>query len=118
VSQPSHAPVPEQAESTPAKSQRAGRSDRNGRAAVVIVAAGSGTRLGYGLPKALVPLAGRPLLAHAIDGALGSGVADRIVVVVPPGDTELTALCAGYAADGAHLTCVSGGATRNESVRA
>ena len=105
VSQPPHPPVPE-------------RSDRSGRAAVVIVAAGSGTRLGYGLPKALVPLAGRPLLAHAIDGALGSGVADRMVVVVPPGDTELTALCQRYAADGAHLSCVWGGATRNESVRA
>ncbi|GER22870.1 2-C-methyl-D-erythritol 4-phosphate cytidylyltransferase [Zafaria cholistanensis] len=102
MSQPPLSPVPE----------------RPGRAAVVIVAAGSGTRLGHGIPKALVPLAGRPLLAHAIDGALGSGVADRMVVVVPPGDTELTALCRGYAADGVHLACVFGGETRNESVRA
>ncbi|MBM3986080.1 MAG: 2-C-methyl-D-erythritol 4-phosphate cytidylyltransferase, partial [Planctomycetes bacterium] len=32
---------------------------------LVIVAAGSGQRLGAGRPKALVPLGGRPLLEHA-----------------------------------------------------
>ncbi|MET1034663.1 MAG: 2-C-methyl-D-erythritol 4-phosphate cytidylyltransferase, partial [Arthrobacter sp.] len=52
--------------------------------AVVVVAAGSGTRLGLGIPKALVPLGGRPLLAHALDGVIASGVATRIVVVLPP----------------------------------
>ena len=34
---------------------------------VVVVAAGSGTRLAAGLPKAFVPLRGRPLLGYAVD---------------------------------------------------
>ena len=41
---------------------------------VIVVAAGSGTRLGYGLPKAQVPLAGEPILAHALRGVLAAGV--------------------------------------------
>ena len=35
---------------------------------VVLTAAGSGTRLGCGMPKALVPVAGRPLLEWALKG--------------------------------------------------
>ncbi|MFB0834903.1 2-C-methyl-D-erythritol 4-phosphate cytidylyltransferase [Arthrobacter halodurans] len=88
-----------------------------GGTAVVVVAAGSGTRLGLGIPKALVPLGGRPLLAHALDGVIASGVATRIVVVLPPGDTELVGVCAGYAP--AHpIHTVTGGASRTASVRA
>lgn len=86
------------------------------RAAVVVVAAGAGTRLGHGIPKALVPLGGRPLLAHALDGVLESAVAERVVVVLPPGDTELAQVCAGYASRG--VVVVAGGDTRNGSVRA
>ena len=51
--------------------------------ALLIPAAGSGTRLGAGLPKAFVPLAGRTLLARAVDGAVRSGVVDTIVIAAP-----------------------------------
>ena len=121
--QPPHAapgPDPEPSAEPPARhsveSCQAESAAQDGAAAVVVVAAGSGTRLGHGIPKALVPLAGRPLLAHALDGVLASGVASRIVVVLPPGDTELARVCAGYADRG--VVAVDGGATRNESVRA
>src|SRR5690606_40354655 len=40
---------------------------------VVIVAAGSGSRLGAHRPKAFVELAGKILLQHALDGALAAG---------------------------------------------
>lgn len=90
--------------------------------AVVIVAAGSGTRLGYGLPKALVPLAGAPLLLHALRGSAGAGLAEQICVAVPAGDTELTALCRTFAeelgATAPDIAVVEGGATRADSVRA
>lgn len=81
--------------------------------AVLIVAAGSGSRLGAGIPKAAVEIAGKTLLEWAILGALTSGVAARLVVTVPPGDTQLTGICARYGA-----LAVPGGANRAESVTA
>ncbi|MGO1606641.1 2-C-methyl-D-erythritol 4-phosphate cytidylyltransferase [Brevibacterium sp. Mu109] len=50
---------------------------------LLIPAAGSGTRLAAGVPKAFVPLAGRSLLAHAVEGAVRSGVIDAIVIAAP-----------------------------------
>jgi 2-C-methyl-D-erythritol 4-phosphate cytidylyltransferase len=90
--------------------------------AVVIVAAGSGTRLGFGMPKALVPLSGAPLLLHALRGVVGAGVARQICVAVPARDSELGALCRTFAeefgVDAPVITVVEGGATRADSVRA
>lgn len=51
--------------------------------ALIIPAAGAGTRLGAGRPKAFVMLAGRTLLAHAVEGAVRSGVVDVIVIAAP-----------------------------------
>ncbi|MBJ7453975.1 MAG: 2-C-methyl-D-erythritol 4-phosphate cytidylyltransferase [Blastococcus sp.] len=81
-------------------------------AAAIVAAAGSGSRLGADLPKALVPLAGRPLVCRAVDALLDGGVAE-VVVVVPAAqraDFE-AALPAG-------VVIVDGGATRTASVRA
>lgn len=46
---------------------------------VVIAAAGMGTRLGLNLPKALVEVEGRPMIAHQLD--LLSDIEDVVVVV-------------------------------------
>ncbi len=51
-------------------------------AAAVILAAGLGTRMRSKLPKALHPIAGRPMLRHLL-AAVGE-VFDRVVVVVGP----------------------------------
>src|SRR5690242_13209584 len=48
---------------------------------VVILAAGQGKRMHSDLPKVLHPLAGRPLLAHAIEAAQGLEPASLTVVV-------------------------------------
>ncbi|MBM6401499.1 2-C-methyl-D-erythritol 4-phosphate cytidylyltransferase [Phycicoccus sonneratiae] len=50
---------------------------------VVVVAAGSGSRLGAAVPKAFVPLAGRPLLAWALDTVAGVPGVVSVVVVAP-----------------------------------
>ena len=65
--------------------------------AVIVVAAGSGQRLGYGMPKAKVPLGGDSILTHALRGVAAAGIAQQICVAVPPGDTELHALCEAFA---------------------
>jgi 2-C-methyl-D-erythritol 4-phosphate cytidylyltransferase len=82
------------------------------RAVGIVAAAGSGLRLGADLPKALVPLAGRPLVCWAVDTLRAGGV-DEVVVAVPAAEhAEFAAVLPG----GVRL--VDGGATRTASVRA
>lgn len=90
--------------------------------AVILVAAGSGQRLGYGMPKAAVPLGGEPILMHALRGIVASGIASQVCIALPAGDDGLRRLCDDFReelADGGPLvTIVDGGATRADSVRA
>jgi 2-C-methyl-D-erythritol 4-phosphate cytidylyltransferase len=82
------------------------------RAAGIVAAAGSGLRLGADLPKALVALAGRPLVCWAVESLRAGGV-EQIVVAVPP--AERAAFAAVLPAD---VVLVDGGVTRTASVRA
>ncbi|WP_259878901.1 bifunctional UDP-N-acetylglucosamine diphosphorylase/glucosamine-1-phosphate N-acetyltransferase GlmU [Brachybacterium muris] len=50
-------------------------------AAVIVLAAGAGTRMKSRTPKVLHPIGGRSLLGHAITAAEGTGPADLVVVV-------------------------------------
>jgi 2-C-methyl-D-erythritol 4-phosphate cytidylyltransferase len=79
--------------------------------AAVIVAAGSGERLGAGVPKALVPLHGRPLLKWALDAFACHPDIDSVVVVAPA-----DAVAAVRAAVNGLATVVAGGASRQRSV--
>jgi 2-C-methyl-D-erythritol 4-phosphate cytidylyltransferase len=84
--------------------------------AAVIVAAGSGERLGAGVPKALVPLAGEPLLIHAVRAFAAVEAVKTIVIVA--GLDHLDAVRAALPADLADRVdaCCAGGRTRAESV--
>ena len=62
--------------------------------AAIILAAGLGTRMRSRLPKALHPVAGRPMLAHLIASA--EEVFERIVVVVGPDMAALEEAAAPY----------------------
>jgi len=86
-----------------------------GRVAVVVVAAGSGTRLGAGQPKAFVPLRGRTLLERSLHAVRGMRHAVEVVVVAPDGLVEQAAALA-EAALGRPAVVVAGGATRQLSV--
>ncbi|MFD4961104.1 2-C-methyl-D-erythritol 4-phosphate cytidylyltransferase [Microbacterium sp. NPDC058389] len=89
------------------------------RVGIVVVAAGSGTRLGAGGPKAFVGIDRHSILRHALDGVFSAPTA-QVVIVAPDGregDARTEALAA--AGDRADLvTVVTGGATRQESVSA
>ena len=78
----------------------------------VVPAAGSGHRLGAGIAKAFVDLDGRTMLEHAVDGLLGSGVIERVVVAVPADRVAETSSSLGDRA-----TVVAGGPERADSVR-
>jgi bifunctional UDP-N-acetylglucosamine pyrophosphorylase/glucosamine-1-phosphate N-acetyltransferase len=64
-------------------------------ATAIILAAGFGTRMKSALPKAMHPIAGRPMLRHLL--ASCEAVFDRIVVVVGPDMHALAALAAPHA---------------------
>ncbi len=88
--------------------------------AVVVVAAGSGTRLAQGRPKAFVEVAGRSILERSLEAVFASSVPTHVVVVVPAAlvdeATVLVRGVAGVAAD--HVSVVVGGDSRQTSVAA
>ncbi|MET9701029.1 2-C-methyl-D-erythritol 4-phosphate cytidylyltransferase [Streptomyces sp. NPDC006529] len=90
------------------------------RTAAVIPAAGRGTRLGPGAPKALRSLGGIPMLVHAVRAMARSRAVSLVVVVAPPeGAAEVRHLLDEHALpERTDVVVVPGGGTRQESVRA
>ena len=84
----------------------------------VLVAAGRGERLAGGRPKAFAKLAGRPLLAESLERLDASEWIEAIVLVAPPEWEEPAILLAEELGAGKVTACVTGGATRVDSVRA
>jgi len=78
----------------------------------VVVAAGSGTRLGAARPKAFVSLGGHTLLEHAVRRVLDSGVVGCVVAVVP---ADLVRPAGELLGPG--VLVVAGGEDRTASVR-
>ncbi|QPZ91375.1 bifunctional 2-C-methyl-D-erythritol 4-phosphate cytidylyltransferase/2-C-methyl-D-erythritol 2,4-cyclodiphosphate synthase [Thioclava electrotropha] len=77
--------------------------------AIIIVAAGRGTRAGGETPKQWQSLAGQPVLAHTVAAFKGIG---RIVVVLHPED-----MTRGIAQFQGEVALCAGGASRDASVR-
>ena len=86
--------------------------------AAVLVAAGRGERLGATRPKAFAKLRDRPLLAESLERLDASAWVDSIVIVAPPGWEEPAILLSEELAATKVASCVPGGETRAESVRA
>jgi 2-C-methyl-D-erythritol 4-phosphate cytidylyltransferase len=81
---------------------------------VVVPAAGAGTRLGPGAPKALRELAGEPLLVHAVRRLRECPSVGPVVVAAPVGAVQqVAALLSAYA-----VVVVAGGLQRQDSVAA
>ena len=86
---------------------------------VVVVAAGSGERLGSHRPKAFVDLAGVTLLEHALKPISELGSDSQVIVVAPQSWLEpAEELSRSVVGQQANLVVVAGGASRTESVRA
>jgi 2-C-methyl-D-erythritol 4-phosphate cytidylyltransferase len=83
----------------------------------IVVAAGSGDRLGADRPKAFVGLGGRPLLAESLERLESSDWVEAIVVAAPEGWEEPAILLAEELGVGKVAQAVTGGATRAQSVR-
>ena len=76
-------------------------------AVAILLAAGTGERLGFERAKTFVMLAGRPMLEWSLEAISRVPAVERVVVALPEGEA---------APEGVHG--VRGGASRSESVRA
>ncbi len=82
-------------------------------AAAIVVAGGAGLRAGQPVPKQFALWRGRPVVRHSVETLARAGCAP-IVVCIPLGAEEIAA----SALDGLPVQFVTGGATRQQSVRA
>jgi 2-C-methyl-D-erythritol 4-phosphate cytidylyltransferase len=79
----------------------------------LIPAAGSGSRMGAGVPKQYQRLGGQTMLEHAVDALLAAPDVERVLVVVAPDDIAHRQLPGRARVEFAQV----GGATRAASVR-
>jgi 2-C-methyl-D-erythritol 4-phosphate cytidylyltransferase/2-C-methyl-D-erythritol 2,4-cyclodiphosphate synthase len=87
---------------------------------IIVVAAGSGSRLGHADPKAFVDLRGVPILEHALNGVFDAVEQAQVIVVAPKAKLSLATTIARRAAGAAaaSISVVAGGDTRQASVAA
>ncbi len=71
---------------TPSSQPSALPESAPGGAVAVLTAAGSGSRLGADVPKALVPVGGISLLRRAAAGLIASGAINHLVITAPADD--------------------------------
>ena len=86
-------------------------------AVALIVAAGSGERLGADRPKAFVELGGRPMLAWSLRALARVDAIERIVVALPPAHAGIAPVELGAPLEGPEVLAVACGRSRSESVR-
>lgn len=97
----------------------AAQDDVRGDVAVLVPAAGTGTRLGGGVPKALRELGGVSLLVHAVRRVCRAFGVGYVVVAAPAGLVAMVrSQLAPEVPGGVTLDVVAGGETRHESVGA
>ncbi len=88
------------------------------KAAVIIPAAGSGSRMNTDIPKQFLELAGKPLLVHTVSAFARCSFIDKIIVVVDGnriGSTKL--MLADFGVDSSKIEVVAGGSRRQDSVK-
>jgi 2-C-methyl-D-erythritol 4-phosphate cytidylyltransferase len=91
-------------------------SEPDVRAAAILLAAGSGKRIGATRPKAFLPIGERPMLSVAAAAAAASPRVGALVVAAPPGyEDEARSSVEGLSLP---TTVLTGGRTRQASVRA
>jgi 2-C-methyl-D-erythritol 4-phosphate cytidylyltransferase/2-C-methyl-D-erythritol 2,4-cyclodiphosphate synthase len=86
-----------------------------GKTVALVMAAGSGSRMGGELPKQYRPLGGIPVLRRAVMAFAGHPRVDQVRVVVAEGWVEAAYRAVGGAAG--DVQPIVGGATRGDSVR-
>lgn len=82
----------------------------------VIVAGGSGSRMGASVPKQFLLLKGKPILEHTVERFLSSYSDMELVLVLPEAHLEFGLELVQNSSDPKRIKLVAGGATRFHSV--
>jgi len=85
------------------------------RVAVVVLAAGSGSRFGHSTNKVWLPLSGRRILSRSLTNAVKSFPKSRNVLVINPTDSHLAKEVLSREAHSIKVEIVAGGNSRHES---
>lgn len=82
----------------------------------VILAGGSGTRMGTEVPKQFLNICSRPVIIRSADAFLDSGLCDHVIITVPAEFTDYTrSLVKQYRPDD-NTDVIAGGKNRNSSL--
>lgn len=87
----------------------------NSDVTAVVVAAGSGVRLGGTVPKALRTIAGKALVRHAVDNLIAGGCS-RVIVMIADSERQAFEEALQIAAPGSGVELAVGGEQRQDSV--
>lgn len=83
--------------------------------AIIILAGGSGSRLGAGTNKVLLHVGGEPVLTHSVRAALSARSVSHLVLVARAGEEDAVATAITPALGDTEVRLVTGGVQRHES---
>jgi 2-C-methyl-D-erythritol 4-phosphate cytidylyltransferase/2-C-methyl-D-erythritol 2,4-cyclodiphosphate synthase len=87
------------------------------KAAFVIAAGGSGTRMNAGIPKQFLEIAGKPILVHTLEAISALEAVDQIIIALPHEHIPQAEAILKRQILRIKVQCVPGGSNRQESVR-
>ncbi len=87
------------------------------RTVVAVLAGGTGRRTGLGMPKQLLPLAGRPVIEHSVAAFSAAPQIGEIIVVMTPGRTDEVAQLLARGGYEKVSQVIPGGETRSDSAQ-
>lgn len=85
------------------------------RNVAVVLAGGTGTRVGLSIPKQLIKIAGKTIIEHTIAAFEASSLIDEIVILMAPGHLDPVRAIVQNGGYDKVTQIVEGGETRNES---
>jgi 2-C-methyl-D-erythritol 4-phosphate cytidylyltransferase len=85
------------------------------RNVAVVLAGGTGTRVGLSIPKQLIKIAGKTIIEHTIAAFQASSLIDEIVILMAPGHLDPVRAIVHNGGYDKVTQIVEGGETRNES---
>src|SRR5690606_1297605 len=89
----------------------------SGRTVGIILAGGTGERLGLRVPKQLVKVSGKPVIQHTLEAFEFSSCIDEIIVMMAPGYVDDARRIVTGAAYQKVRAVLEGGGTRSETTR-